>query len=171
MVGIVLCLLNPIYNPGTLIYKQRRMGRDCRPFDVYKFRSMLSAPEGLRNADDPLETDRITPLGMLLRKSRLDELPQIVNVLRGEMSLIGPRPDEVSHAKHFIKRIPGYRERHAVRPGISGLAQVTIGYVEGTEATRKKVEADLEYLKRESFRLELGILAMTLLTMLRFQGK
>ena len=97
-----------------------------------------------------------------MRKSRLDEIPQIINVLRGEMSLIGPRPDCYEHAETYIESIPGYRERHAALPGISGLAQTEVGYVQGIDATRLKVAADLDYINRQSFRLDTCILWRTL---------
>ncbi|MBD3680044.1 MAG: sugar transferase [Rhodobacteraceae bacterium] len=171
LTGVTLLLLNPVLNPGPLLYCQIRMGRHCKPFCAIKFRTMapLCGPE-TRGAEDPLEQDRIPPLGQLLRKSRIDELPQILNVLRGEMSLIGPRPDAIDHAQHFLRTVPGYRERHALRPGISGLAQVTVGYVEGSEGTRAKVAADLVYISRSSFRLEAKIIGLTLLTILRLRG-
>lgn len=127
-----------------------------------KFRSMTCVAEVTRGADDPLEVNRITPLGGFLRKSRLDEIPQIINVLRGEMSLIGPRPDCYEHAETYIESIPGYRERHAALPGISGLAQTEVGYVQGIDATRLKVAADLDYINRQSFRLDTWILWRTL---------
>ncbi len=171
LVGLVLLCLNRFLNPGPLLYRQKRMGRDCEPFSAVKFRSMRPVKGSTRKADDPLEHDRIPPLGAFLRKSRLDELPQIFNVLKGEMSLIGPRPDAYSHAEHFSEHVRGYRERHSVRPGISGLAQVTVGYVEGTEATHHKVEADLEYINKKSFRLEAKVIWLTLLTILRFRGR
>ncbi|MBO9468086.1 sugar transferase [Tropicibacter sp. R15_0] len=168
--ALVLLVLNPFWNRGPLIYKQQRMGRDCKPFTAYKFRSMR--PEGTikRAANDPLETDRITPLGAFLRKSRIDELPQIFNVLKGDMSLIGPRPDYIEHAKNYLTSVPGYQKRHAVRPGISGLAQVELGYIEGIEGTRRKVYADLHYIANRSFAMETFILWRTLDVVLRRGG-
>lgn len=171
LAAATLLLLNPRLNPGPLLYCQIRMGRDCKPFCAIKFRTMTpgSGTEA-RGPEDPLEQDRIPPLGQLLRKSRIDELPQILNVLLGSMSLIGPRPDAIHHARHFLRTVPGYRARHAVRPGISGLAQVTVGYVEGSEGTRAKVAADLEYITRSSFRVEAKVIGLTLLTILRMRG-
>ena len=168
--ALVLLVLNPFLNPGRLFFSQKRMGRDCVPFTAYKFRSMRAVPEIRRGADAPLEQDRITPLGGFLRKTRIDELPQVINVLRGEMSLIGPRPDYYDHAVHFLSEIPGYRERHMVRPGISGLAQTEVGYAEGVEATRRKVRADLYYITHASIRLELWILWRTLFVIFKRGG-
>ncbi|WP_323770761.1 sugar transferase [Antarctobacter sp.] len=120
VLALALFVLNPFYNKGTLFYVQPRMGRDCKPFKAIKFRSMRAVSQISRGADSPLETDRITPLGGILRKSRIDELPQVINVLLGQMSLIGPRPDYFDHAVEYLEKILGYRERRTVRPGISG---------------------------------------------------
>lgn len=168
--GAVLLLINPFWNRGPLIFSQERMGRNCTPFTAYKFRSMRPAARIERSANCPLETDRITPLGRFLRKSRIDELPQIINVFKGEMSLIGPRPDYITHARKFLAEVPGYQARHAVRPGISGWAQVELGYIEGTEATRKKVEADLHYITNSSLALEARIVWRTIAVMVRRGG-
>ena len=161
--------LNPIWNKGPLFFTQARMGRDCRAFKAVKFRSMFNE-KVTRGADDPIETHRITRLGKFLRKSRIDELPQILNVLKGEMSLIGPRPDYFAHARSYVRNIQGYRERHLVRPGISGLAQVDVGYVEGTDATRAKVAADLRYIRDASLVLDFQIFWKTLRTVFGFKG-
>jgi len=160
--GGFLVVLNPRFNAGRLFFVQERMGRDCRVFRAIKFRTMRAADQETRGADCPLELDRITRMGRILRKTRIDELPQILNVLRGEMSLIGPRPDYHVHARHYIEVIPGYRERHLVRPGISGLAQTEVGYVQGTEATRKKVQADLHYIANRGFAMDAWIFWRTL---------
>lgn len=170
IVGAVLLVLNPFFNRGPLFFAQTRMGKNCVPFRAYKFRTMTVSAVETRSADAPLETHRITPLGRILRKMRLDEFPQAFNVLRGEMSLIGPRPDYFKHAVHFAEVIPGYRERHCVRPGISGLAQTEVGYVEGTEATRRKVRADLDYIRNMGFRQELWLVWRSVVTVLRLKG-
>lgn len=158
----VLWVLNPLWNPGSLFFVHTRMGRDCRPFPMVKFRSMRPLHAVVRCHDDPVEADRITPLGYWLRRTRLDELPQIVNVLLGQMSLIGPRPDVWEHARVYVDVVPGYRERHAVRPGISGLAQVRMGYAEGVADTIRKTRKDRVYIKCASWLMELGIIARTL---------
>lgn len=158
----VVLLLNRRYNPGPLFYVQRRMGHECKPFNVVKFRTMLPAEAVVRTAEDPLEVDRITPLGAFLRKTRLDELPQIFNVLKGEMSLIGPRPDTYEFAEHYLDTVPGYRARHAVKPGISGFAQTEVGYVIGSAGTAMKVRADLHYIANLSLAMELWLMWRTL---------
>lgn len=167
---VVLAVLNPFLNRGPLFFVQQRMGRGCVPFSAFKFRSMRPAAEITRSAEDPLEADRITTLGHIIRKARIDELPQLLNVLRGEMSLIGPRPDYYDHACVYLETIPGYRDRHAVKPGISGLAQTEVGYVAGSRATRRKVKADLIYISRASMRLDMWIFWRTLLTVISRAG-
>ena len=162
VLAVLILVLNPFYNTGALFFVQPRMGRDCKPFRAIKFRTMRAVPTVVRGADSPLELDRITTLGRFLRKSRIDELPQILNVLCGQMSLIGPRPDYFDHAVEYLEKIPGYRERHAVRPGISGLAQTELGYIEGMDATRRKVKADLYYISHMSLALEMWIFWRTL---------
>ena len=165
-----LLIFNPFLNPGRLLFIQKRMGRECRPFYAIKFRSMRAIDSIERGPNDPVEVQRITTLGKFLRRSRLDELPQILNVVFGEMSLIGPRPDYYSHAIDYMKNVPGYRERHIVRPGISGLAQVDLGYVEGTEATRKKVDADHHYISKAGFVQEGTLVVKTIVTVLARAG-
>ncbi|WP_170418545.1 sugar transferase [Ruegeria atlantica] len=168
--GAALLILNPFWNKGPLFFAQERMGRDCTPFTAYKFRSMRPAQKIDRGADCPLEEDRITPLGRFLRKTRLDELPQIINVFKGDMSLVGPRPDYIEHAREYLSQVPGYQERHVVRLGISGWAQVELGYIEGTDATRRKVQADLYYIANSSLSMEARIVWRTLSVMLRRGG-
>ncbi len=157
----ILLILNPIWNAGPLFFLQTHMGRGCKPFRAIKFRTMRPAHEILRGPDDPLEADRITRLGQLLRRTRIDELPQFLNVLAGHMSFIGPRPDYWDHAKHYLDTIPGYRQRHMVRPGITGLAQVDGGYAEGVDATVQKTRHDLRYIRSNGLRMEFYVLWRT----------
>jgi lipopolysaccharide/colanic/teichoic acid biosynthesis glycosyltransferase len=163
---IALSILNPFFNKGTLFFMQVRMGRNCKAFRVIKFRTMTHNDKIGRGHADPIEVDRITVLGRFLRKSRLDEIPQILNVFKGDMSLVGPRPDYFEHARVFVEEIPGYRTRHSVRPGISGLAQVSLGYAEGIEATRAKTSADQYYIENVGFLLDSKIVVKTVLTVL-----
>ena len=161
LTAFVLLVINPLWNAGPLFFLQIRMGRDCRPFRAMKFRTMRPANRIMRGPDDPLEADRITPLGQFLRRSRIDELPQFVNVLAGHMSLIGPRPDYWDHATHYLDSIPAYRQRHTVRPGITGLAQVDGGYAEGVDATVEKTLHDLRYIRGSGLAMELYVLWRT----------
>lgn len=128
------------------------------------------AGTGVRGAFDRLDSHRITALGRFLRKSRVDELPQIINVLRGEMSLVGPRPDAFSHAQTYLDEIPGYRARFAVLPGISGLAQLDVGYVDDRDGVSRKVAADLHYLSAASMWNDLRIAKRTVATVLLCRG-
>ncbi len=161
--ALTLLLINPVWNPGRLFYVQTRMGQDCRPFSAVKFRTMHPADDIARGPDDPLESDRITPLGRFLRRSRIDELPQFFNVLAGQMSLIGPRPDYWEHAIHYLDTIPGYRQRHMVLPGITGLAQVDGGYAEGVDATIAKTQLDLHYIRNSGAGMEFYVFWRTVL--------
>ncbi|MEM9058848.1 MAG: sugar transferase [Pseudomonadota bacterium] len=166
MLGAVLLVLNPFWNQGPLVFAQTRMGRRCKPFRAFKFRTMKAAPEIARGPNDPLETHRITKLGQFLRRTRLDEFPQFINVLLGEMSVIGPRPDYWNHAVHYSESIPGYRRRHAMRPGITGLAQVSNGYAEGVDATMVKTRHDLKYIDTAGFATDAWIFWRTIRVML-----
>jgi len=168
--ALILFCLNPFFNRGPLFYVQPRMGRGCAAFSAIKFRTMAPLARITRRADDPLEHHRITPLGSLLRKSRIDELPQIINVLRGEMSLIGPRPDFFHHARRYVRSVPGYRRRLAVRPGISGLAQTDLGYVDTPEGMLRKVALDLRYVEEMSLGLDLRVFWRTLVTVFCGRG-
>ncbi len=159
---VALLIANPIWNPGRLFFMQKRMGKGCRSFITIKFRTMRDAPRITRGPEDPLENDRVTRLGRLLRVTRIDELPQFINVLSGDMSLIGPRPDYWDHAVHYLQSVPGYRERHKVRPGITGLAQVQTGYAEGISATVRKTHLDLRYIRSRSLRMELYVIWRTI---------
>ncbi len=158
--AIFILILNQILNPGPLFFAQARMGAGCRPFTLYKFRTMRAASH-TRGPEDPVERERITPLGRFLRATRLDETPQLINVLRGEMSLIGPRPDMYDHAAIYLRTVPRYRERLVIRPGLTGLAQVRLGYVQGSAETARKVRLDLEYVSTASLSLDAAILRAT----------
>lgn len=164
-ISVILLLLNPIFNPGPLFFRQKRMGKDCRSFMVWKFRTMRMAENPLRHVDDPLDSHRITRLGAILRKTRLDELPNLINVLRGEMAVIGPRPDAWDHAVVHIRTIPHYSKRFAVLPGITGLAQVRAGYADDEKSIRRKARLDSIYVKRRSPRMDAAIVMATFVVM------
>jgi len=167
IISLMLLILNRYLNPGPIFFVQPRMGKNCKCFNAIKFRSMLNVNEIQRRFNDPIEQNRITPIGRILRKFRIDELPQIINVLKGDMSLIGPRPDYYEHALVFTKKIRGYRSRHIIRPGISGLSQIRLGYAVGVEATRNKALIDIFYIENAGFKLDTKIVFGTILTVLR----
>jgi len=169
--SIILLFFNYFFNPGSLFFIQDRMGKNCSVFSAIKFRTMVPVKEITRKYNDPIETNRITSLGKILRRSRIDELPQILNVLKGEMSLIGPRPDYYIHALEYMKNVKGYRERYIIRPGITGLSQIRLGYAEGLEATAKKVSIDNYYIQNVNYIIELKIIGNTIITIIRGMGK
>lgn len=154
-------------SPGPVIYAQTRVGKGGKLFKIYKFRSMYTDAEakGARWAagDDP----RITPLGKRLRMTRLDEIPQFWNVVKGDMSLIGPRPERPVFHGEFCKRIKGWEQRLAVRPGITGLAQVTGGY---ELLPKEKARYDIEYIETRSVAKDWSIIWSTLRTMVTGEG-
>jgi len=168
---IFLPLINYFFNSGSLFFIQDRMGKNCKVFSAIKFRTMVPTQEITRKYDEPIEVSRITSFGKILRKSRIDELPQILNVLKGEMSLIGPRPDYYEHAVEYLKNVKGYRERHIIRPGITGLSQIRLGYAEGLEATAKKVSVDNYYIQNVGYVIETKIIVNTIITIIRGMGK
>ena len=171
IISMVLFFTNYFFNAGSLFFFQDRMGKNCEIFRTIKFRTMVDVQEITREYNDPIEIERITPLGKVMRKCRIDELPQIINVLKGQMSLIGPRPDYYKHALVFIKHIEGYRERHNIRPGITGLSQIRLGYAEGLEETSQKTAIDNYYIQNVGYVIELKIILNTILIICRGLGK
>jgi len=171
IISIILLFINFFFNSGNLFFIQDRMGKNCIIFSAIKFRTMVPVKEITRKYDDPIEVNRITSLGKILRKTRIDELPQILNVLKGEMSLIGPRPDYYVHALEYLKNVNGYRERHIIRPGITGLSQIRLGYIEGLEATAKKASIDNYYIQNVGYIIELKIIINTIFIIIRGMGK
>jgi putative colanic acid biosynthesis UDP-glucose lipid carrier transferase len=150
-------------SPGPVIFKQRRYGLDGREIVVYKFRTMKVTQDGAHVPQAQRNDPRITPFGGFLRRYSLDELPQLFNVLRGTMSLVGPRPHAVAHNEQYRKLIKGYMVRHKVPPGITGLAQVNgcRGETPQLEQMQARVDFDLEYLRRWSPQLDIKILIAT----------
>lgn len=147
---------------GPVFYKQIRAGRDGKPFVMYKLRSMYIDAEEATGAVWAQRGDpRVVPACRWMRRSHADELPQLINVIRGDMSLIGPRPERAEIMQELEKAYPEVRRRLAVRPGITGLAQITNGYDTSVEAFRNKLKKDLEYIERRNWTMELRILAAT----------
>ncbi|MCB1311211.1 MAG: sugar transferase [Sedimentitalea sp.] len=165
LVALLLVLMNPVLNPGPLFFRQDRMGLGGRRFRMWKFRTMLPDPAA-RLHDAPVELHRITPLGRFLRRTRIDELPNALNVIAGDMSLVGPRPDVYDHAAEYLRSVRHYRHRLAVRPGITGLAQVQSGYADSRAAIRRKARLDRFYVERAQTGLDLYILLRTVPVML-----
>ena len=166
---LVIALLVRLSSPGPAIFKQRRYGLDGREIIVYKFRTMRVTEDGDSIRQATRSDSRITPLGALLRRTSLDELPQLLNVIQGRMSLVGPRPHAVAHNEQYRKLIKGYMLRHKVAPGMTGLAQVhgMRGETQTLEQMEARVRYDLEYLRNWSPLLDLQILGKTLLIVAR----
>jgi len=162
LLAVLLALVNPLCNPGPVFFRQTRMGRYGAPFLMWKFRTMAPCVQGsLRAHDAPVEEHRIPPLGRFLRTFRLDELPNFFNVLRGEMSLVGPRPDAFDHALELVDTVPRYRERFRVLPGITGISQVQLGYANTLEIVRRKARYDAFYVRKARIRTDLYIIGRT----------
>jgi lipopolysaccharide/colanic/teichoic acid biosynthesis glycosyltransferase len=164
---LVIALAVKLESPGPAFFVQRRVGKGGREFKMYKIRSMhLNSVECTASATTEENDPRITRVGRLIRKSRIDEIPQFINVLKGDMALIGPRAEAVSSAAELQRAIPLFHYRHIVRPGITGWAQVTQGYAAGVEDSREKLAHDFYYVKNISAWLDLDIIFKTIRTML-----
>lgn len=161
-VMLVAVIAIKITTKGPVIFKQKRIGLHGEEFYMYKFRSMIVQDEeeerkAWTREDDP----RITPIGRILRNANIDELPQLVNVMKGEMSLVGPRPERPQFVGKFKNEIPRYMVRHEVRPGITGWAQIN-GY-RGDTSLQKRIEYDLYYIENWTLGFDIKILVMTFL--------
>jgi putative colanic acid biosynthesis UDP-glucose lipid carrier transferase len=162
-----VALLIKLGSPGPVIFKQQRHGRDGQIIQVWKFRSMRPHP-GTQVKQASRSDPRITPIGRFIRRTSIDELPQLINVLQGRMSLVGPRPHAVEHNDYYANKITAYMARHRIRPGITGLAQVSgcRGATETVEKMRQRVELDLAYINNWSVWLDIKILLKTPLSLL-----
>lgn len=158
-------------SPGPVVFKQRRYGQAGEEIVIYKFRSMTVAEDGDTVTQARRNDQRVTPVGALLRRTSLDELPQFVNVLQGRMSIVGPRPHAVAHNELYRKLIKGYMVRHKVKPGITGWAQVNgfRGETDTLEKMQGRIEHDLDYLRNWSLKLDLLIILKTIRLVFRDQ--
>jgi len=166
--GVLIAAVIKLVEPGSpVLYRQRRVGLFGHIFPIMKFRTMRADAESESGAVWAMEGDpRITPVGRFLRASRLDELPQLINVLRGEMSLVGPRPERPEFVAQLSVEIPWYDERENILPGITGWAQIRYPYGGSVEDARRKLEYDLYYMKFMSMSLDLQIILRTMRIML-----
>jgi lipopolysaccharide/colanic/teichoic acid biosynthesis glycosyltransferase len=175
IVGILIppiALINYLTAPGPLFYKQLRVGKSARPFYMIKFRSMVPEAEDLEGVVWAKKNDdRVTLAGRWLRRLHLDELPQVHNVVRGEMSLIGPRPERPKFVDILSHEIPFYRARRFVRPGITGWAQIHQDYGSSVEDAKVKLEYDLYYIKKTGIYLDMVILLRTITKVVGFKGR
>ena len=163
LIGIALMIR--LESPGPALFCQRRTGYRGREFKIYKFRSMRVAEDGDVIKQATPGDSRITPLGAFLRRSSIDELPQLINVFKGDMSLVGPRPHALAHDRYYAQAIAVYEQRFLVRPGITGLAQVMghRGATPDIESMEARIDKDLEYIRRWSTALDVQILWRTLM--------
>jgi len=190
--GLMLPLLTLIIkldSPGPVFYSQERVGlnrrrprlayrgddrrkilQPGRPFNVFKLRTMGTNAEAAGPQMAKVDDVRVTRVGKFLRRSRLDEVPQFLNILRGEMSLIGPRPERMVFVRKLEHEIPNYRDRLLVLPGITGLAQVINGYDDGLDSIRRKIELDRQYIRKAGFRQDSSILLATVSVVLKGEG-
>lgn len=161
---MLIAIAIKLTSPGPVLFRQRRYGLDGRPIMVWKFRSMSVQENGDVITQATRNDARVTPLGAFLRRTSLDELPQFFNVLRGDMSIVGPRPHAVAHNEQYRKQVSGYMLRHKVKPGITGWAQINgwRGETDTLDKMQKRVEYDLEYIEHWSLWLDLKIILLTL---------
>jgi sugar transferase (PEP-CTERM system associated) len=170
-VMLMVAALVRLTSPGAVIYHQRRVGRHGQIFYVHKFRSMRSDAEAKTGAVWAKANDsRVTPVGRFFRRTRLDELPQLWNIVKGEMSLVGPRPERPEFVAELTEKIPFYGFRHTVRPGLTGWAQVRYTYGASVEDALEKLQYDLFYIKHLSISFDLFILFSTLKTVVLRRG-
>jgi exopolysaccharide biosynthesis polyprenyl glycosylphosphotransferase len=178
LVGVVLLAIvvplawvaTKLEDRGPLFHRQVRVGQYGRPFEILKLRSMRVGPEGDLSWT-ATNDDRITRVGAVLRRLHVDELPQALNILRGEMSVVGPRPEQPHYVDELRASIPYYNTRLSVRPGLTGWAQVNFGYGSGVEGAKVKLSYDLYYIKRQSVALDLLILSRTVLAVATLRGR
>ncbi|CAM3729238.1 sugar transferase [Vibrio aquimaris] len=170
-VGLITAVLIKLESPGPIFFKQRRTGQYNQEFEVIKFRSMRNDAEK-NGAQWATKNDaRVTKVGNFIRKTRIDELPQLINVYKGEMSMVGPRPEREVFIEDLEKEIPYYRFRHAVKPGVTGLAQVKYPYGASVDDAIWKHKFDIYYIKHQSWRMELKILFLTVKTVIFGMGR
>ena len=158
---LLIAILVKTTSEGPVIFAQERIGRHNKPFRMYKFRSMRQQSEQAKQADWTVENDpRVTKVGKFIRRTSLDELPQLVNILKGDMSLVGPRPEQTKYVEEFREKIPRYMIKHQVRPGLTGWAQVN-GY-RGDTSIRKRIDYDLYYIENWTLGFDIRILFLTI---------
>ena len=171
-VMVVLAIVIKCDSRGRIFYTQERIGKDGRKFTIMKFRTMVENAESVTGAVYAADNDpRITKIGRFLRKWRLDEIPQLVNVIKGDMGLIGPRPEREVFIREFEEKIPFYTQRLLVRPGLTGWAQVKFPYASSIEQTEEKLQYDLYYIKNMSFILDFVVFLKTIRVVLFGKGK
>jgi lipopolysaccharide/colanic/teichoic acid biosynthesis glycosyltransferase len=158
----VVLVANAVGNRGPLFFRQQRVGKNDRPFTMVKFRTMRDAPEQSAGSWTQEDDPRVTRFGRVLRKTHLDELPQVVNILRGDLSLVGPRPEQPRYVEELVEKLPYYGLRHLVRPGLTGWAQVKYGYAGDERDALEKLQYEFWYLRRQSLVVDARIVGRTI---------
>jgi lipopolysaccharide/colanic/teichoic acid biosynthesis glycosyltransferase len=179
LVGLLVVLIllpiilvgNAIGNKGKLFYTQERVGKDAIVFQIFKFRTMVKNAETNGAVFATTNDARITSFGKFLRKTRIDELPQFINILKGDMAVIGPRPERLVFVNEIAAVMPFYETRHIIKPGLTGWAQVNYSYGEKIEDSLIKLQYDLYYIKHRSIYLDLNIVFKTITTVLFYRGQ
>lgn len=166
-----IVLGNLVGNRGPLLYRQERIGKRGAPFPLVKFRTMRTTEGRSTNAWATPNDPRITPFGRVLRRTHLDELPQVLNILRGDLSVVGPRPEQPHYVKWLVERIPYYDMRHMVRPGITGWAQVNYGYAGDERDALVKLQYDFYYLRHQGLLLDTRIIVRTIRAVMGLAGR
>ena len=170
-VFLIVGILIKKSSKGPIFYSQERLGRFGEPFTIYKFRSMVLGAEENGPALSSKEDDRITPIGKFMRRTHLDEIPQFYNVIKGDMSLVGPRPERQFYCEQIVKRAPHYRHLHKLRPGITSWGQVKYGYASDVDQMLERLPYDMIYLKNISLYIDFKILIYTVMACFKGQGK
>ena len=169
-VMLLLAILIRISGKGAVIFSQERTGKNGKPFTIFKFRSMKANAENDKPLLSSKNDDRITTIGRFMRKHRLDEIPNLINVLKGEMSLVGPRPERQYFIEQIVKTAPHYKRLHKVKPGITSWGQVKYGYASDVNSMIERLEYDLLYLENMSLSIDLKIIIYTVIIIIKGKG-